>query len=155
MRQKSNRPFQKLANTCLCPLVACLGIFLASSDLSAQEAAGQTAEDESSGWLFSSPLVDVSWPKLNWKTTPEDGAAEKPGLFEGPMNKISSATRQAIGKTKARWNKTVDRLKLTSHQQPANRDGNTKPGFWQRMFTAPEDDGPLTTTEFLSQRRPE
>ncbi|MEN1681401.1 MAG: hypothetical protein AAGJ46_17600 [Planctomycetota bacterium] len=109
------------------------------------------------GWMVTSPLANVSWPevkmpKLHWKPGWGGGASPEATPTVGPLDKVRTMTKGAAQRTRAAWNKTVEKLKWRSEPSPA---GASQPGFFSRMFSpSPQSSGPETVPEFLAQERP-
>lgn len=120
-------------------------------------AGASTAEDEPEvgrDWMITSPLANVAWPeikmpRLHWKSGWGGDQGETTGT--GPLVRVRSLTQGAARRTRAAWNKTVERLKWRGDEgRPAGDQG-----FFARMLSpAPSDTGPRTVPEAIAQERP-
>lgn len=117
------------------------------------------AEQESGGWLMSSPLVDVGWPeikmpKVNWK--PFSGTDAEGQPKPNPIKRVTQATQGAFQRGRTAWNGAIDKMKIgpfrsNKPEQPANAE----PSFFAKMFGGEQEpQRSETVAEFIGQDRP-
>lgn len=144
---------------------------MAAPEASAQEAAppqtaaptaglptATEAEQESGGWLMSSPLVDVGWPKIsmpkvNWK--PFGGAEADGPPKPGPLTRMTQATQGAFQRGRTAWNNTIDKMKVGPFRSSKPAEAGEEPSFFAKMFGGGEEPQRAeTVAEFIGQDRP-
>ncbi|MEM9186243.1 MAG: hypothetical protein AAGB00_07065 [Planctomycetota bacterium] len=129
----------------------------------AQPSAPVEAADQGRKWMVTSPFGNLGWPevkmpKMQWN--PMFGGQESPDASQAagpnPLSRVKSMTQGVAQRTRAAWNKTVDRFKFRG--QPSPRPGSAlsnQPGFFARLFGPGEQPSdPQTVPQFLAQKRP-
>lgn len=121
----------------------------------ADPTAGAPGEEAKQGWLLSTPLVDVPWPQvkmptLNWKTASAEPTGEQK---QGPITRMSQATRSAAQRTRTAWNSTIEKMKIGPFR---SKQGGQEPSFFAKWFGGEEEPQRAeTVAEFIGQDRPE
>lgn len=114
------------------------------------DSADDTNED---GWLFTSNLVDVGWPKISmpnwrWKGSDEPAAPHEPG----PITRMTRATRAAFDRTRTAWNNRLEKLKVGPFRSDGAED---EPGMFARLFGGDEPSRePESVAEAVGRDRP-
>ncbi|WP_146402974.1 hypothetical protein [Pseudobythopirellula maris] len=140
-------------------MLAALGTCLPAH---AAEAAPAASSD--SGTMVDTPAFKLGWPeikmpKLNWKpgwggeADPTKPAAANP--FTTAVERVSTASQQAMAGARNGWNQAFDKLRTTSTDAAPRSKEPEGPGFWARLFTPPEEPQQArTVSEFIAQDRP-
>lgn len=129
----------------------------------ANEAAADAEGEEERPWMITSPFANVSWPELKLPTIDfrppwrrgDAADDEEEGWAEGPFQRVRQATRDAVARTRTRWNNAIDRMKLTHDEEDSATqlaDAEAKPSLWQRWFGSEEPaEGPSSVGDMMAK----
>jgi hypothetical protein len=135
-----------------------------------------TEEYSERRWMFQSPLMRISWPRIHmpamprlprpqlWPRKTEVDEARNAWMQSSPdparpspLQAVRQGAQRVRESTRSAWRKTVDVLtpgdaSSSDSSRIARRE--TQP-FWKRMLTVeePEPPGPRTIPEWLAQER--